>query len=112
MVITQKQSSFLHYLQMIFFVLLALYFGRGLFIPLFYGLFIAIVLYPVCKALEKKKIPKPVAIFICLLIVAILIAALIALLIFEVKSFTKDLPQLQNHPQEAGRARHLQRSAA
>ena len=29
-----------------------LYFGKTLFIPLFYGLFIAIVLYPICRWLE------------------------------------------------------------
>ena len=92
---TQKQSSFLRYLQIVFFIVLALYFGRGLFIPLFYGLFIAIVLYPVCKFLESKKIPKAIAIFICLIIVAIFIGSLFLLLVAEVRSFTENLPQLQ-----------------
>ena len=92
----QKKLSFLHYLQIIFLIVLALYFGRGLFIPLFYGLFIAIVLYPVCKVLESKKIPKAIAISICLLIVTIIMAALLLLLVFEVRSFSENLPQLQN----------------
>lgn len=93
---TQAKPSFLEYLQKIFFLILALYFGRELFIPLFYGLFIAIVLFPVCKKLESKKIPKTIAIFICLLIVAALIGTLFLLLWFEVRSFTENLPLLQN----------------
>jgi predicted PurR-regulated permease PerM len=93
---TQKESSFLRYLQIVLIFALALYFGRKLFIPLFYGLFIAIVLYPVCKFLELKKVPKTIAIFICLIIVTLLIGSLFLLLLAEVKSFTENLPQLQN----------------
>ena len=85
----------MRYLQIIFFVGLLFYFGKILFIPLFYGLFIAIVLYPVCKYLERKGWPKSLAVTVCLLIVTILIAALVLLLILEIKAFTKDLPQLQ-----------------
>jgi predicted PurR-regulated permease PerM len=100
--ITQKlfsnkhlQFSLLQYLQIIFFTALILYFGRILFIPLFYGLFIAIVLYPVNKYLERKGWPRSLAIAVCLLIVTILIAALLMLLFFEIKAFTQDLPELQ-----------------
>lgn len=92
----QKKTFFLRYLQIAFLFILALYFGRELFIPLFYGLFIAIVLYPICKFLESKKIPKTIAILICLIIVAILIGSLFLLLVAEVRSFSENLPQLQN----------------
>jgi predicted PurR-regulated permease PerM len=91
----QNKFSLLQYLQITFFIGLLFYFGKILFIPLFYGLFIAIVLYPVCKYLERKGWPKTIAITVCLLIVTILIAALVLLLILQVKAFTKDLPQLQ-----------------
>lgn len=91
----QKQFNFLHKIAIGFFIVLTLYFGRILFIPLFYGLFISIVLYPVCRALENMGVPKTVAIAVCLLIVTFLIAGLILLLIFEIKAFTSDLSQLQ-----------------
>ncbi len=82
-------------LQMIFFSLVLLYFGQTMFIPLFYGLFIAIVLYPVCKWLEQKKWPASLAIALSLSIVAILFAALIALLIMQLNAFQKDFPELK-----------------
>ncbi len=92
----QRQAqSILRYMQIIVFAGLILYFGRILFIPLFYGLFIAIVLYPISKYLERKRWPGSLAITVCLLIVTVLIAALILLLVLEVKAFMRDLPGLQ-----------------
>jgi len=95
-IIPIQKLSFLRLLQIVFFVVLALFFGKTLFIPLSYGLFTAVILYPVCKSLEKRKISKQVAIFICLLIIALLITVLLLLLTFEIKAFANDLPLLQN----------------
>ncbi len=53
-----------------------LYFGRTLFIPLSYGLFIALLLYPVCRQLEIYRISRPMAILISLLLLGILIGLL------------------------------------
>ena len=91
----QKDLLLLRYLQITFFVALLFYFGKILFIPLFYGLFIAVVLYPLCKYFERKGLPRSVAVTICLLIVTILIAALTLLVVLEINAFVKDLPQLQ-----------------
>ncbi len=82
-------------LQLVFFSLILLYFGQTLFIPLFYGLFIAIVLYPVCKWLEQKKWPRSLAIALSLSIVVILFAALITLLAMQLNAFQKDFPELK-----------------
>ena len=91
----EKKPDLLRYLQIVVLVVLILFLGKTLFIPLFFGLFIAIVLYPVCKALEQKRFPKAFAIFVCLLIITVIIAALIMLLILEIKAFSVDFPQLQ-----------------
>jgi predicted PurR-regulated permease PerM len=85
----------LKYLQIVFFLAVIFYLGKILFIPLFYGLFVATVLYPVCKWLESKGIPKGLAIAFCLLIVTILIGLLLLLFVAEIKAFSEDLPQLQ-----------------
>ena len=42
------------YLLLLLLVLVLLYAGRTLFVPMFYGLFIAIILYPLCRWLENK----------------------------------------------------------
>lgn len=75
-------------------VILLLYFGRTLFVPMFYGLFIAIVLYPICRWLERHGFSKSMAITTGLLIVLLLFAALAWLLMLQFSTFRHDLPEL------------------
>lgn len=93
---TNHTPSILKYLQIIFFAAVILYFGKTLFIPLFFGLLIAIVMYPICKWLEHHRWSKPLAITACLLMVAVLFAALLVLLVWQLKTFNKEVPELLN----------------
>jgi len=77
-------------------IVFLLYTGRSLFIPLFFGLLIAIVLYPVCKWLEIKKLPRSLAIALSLSIVMILMAALVFLFAWQWQTFSKDIPMLRD----------------
>ncbi len=81
--------------------ILLLYFGRTLFVPMFYGLFIAIVLYPVCRWMEKHGFPRSLAIATGLLVVFLLFAALVWLLIAQLNAFLNDLPELKAKLQPA-----------
>lgn len=87
-------SDILRYCYLVSFIILLLFFGQVLFIPMFYGLFIAMVMYPVCRWLEKKHITRGIAIGICLGIVAVLFLALVALLGWQVALFRQDIPEL------------------
>jgi predicted PurR-regulated permease PerM len=98
---TSITRSVLTWLQVILFSALILYWGKILFIPLFFGLLIAIVMYPVCKWLENRGLNKIYAITICLLIVTLLIAALLALLVWQLKVFSKDAPLILNRLESA-----------
>lgn len=87
-------TTVLRLLQIILFTSLILYFGSGLLIPMFYGLLIAIVLYPMCRSLEQRGWPRSLAITAGLSIVILLFAALCALFIFQVNMLREDLPAL------------------
>ncbi|MEP7110882.1 MAG: hypothetical protein ABI760_23000 [Ferruginibacter sp.] len=52
-----------------------LYYGKALFVPMMYGLFSAIVLYPICCWLQQHHCSKTFAITLSLLLVAILFVA-------------------------------------
>ena len=91
-----RNPSFLKSVQLIVFTALVLYFGRDLFVPMCYGLLIAIVLYPVCGWLERHHWPRSLSIAVGLLIVFILFSALITLLVIQANIFGKDLPELLN----------------
>jgi predicted PurR-regulated permease PerM len=96
-----NKSSVLNYLQVILFTAVILYFGKTLFIPLFFGLLVAIVMHPVCKWLENHGLNKALAITCCLLIVGLLFAGLLALVIWQLKAFGKDAPAIFQKMQEA-----------
>lgn len=86
--------SALRLLQTIFFLSVILYFGRSFFVPILYGLLIAIILYPVCKKLETRGWPRSMAIAFCLFIVAIFFSALAILLGLQLDELRKDMPEL------------------
>jgi predicted PurR-regulated permease PerM len=84
-----------NYILSTFFLFALLYFGKTLFIPLAYGLFIAIVLYPFCKWLEQHGFSRTFGVTISLLLVIVLFSILITILALQLKAFTNDLPELQ-----------------
>lgn len=86
----------LKHLQIILFAGVILYFGKTVFVPISYGLLIAMVLYPVCKGLERRRWPRSLAITAGLLIVFILFGLLIALLFMQVNALRQDIPLLLN----------------
>lgn len=86
--------SLINYLQLIFFGSVILYFGSTLFIPMLYGLLIAIVLYPICKWLERHRWPRSLAITAGLMVVVIIFGALVSLLIIQANIFWREVPEL------------------
>lgn len=93
---SQTMSSVLRYLQVILFAAVILYFGKILFIPLFLGLLIAIIMHPVAKWFESVGFSKTLAITVCLFIVAVLITLLLVILIWQVNVFGNDAPEIIN----------------
>jgi predicted PurR-regulated permease PerM len=77
----------------LFFFILSI--GSTLLIPLAFAFVFSLFLYPLCRKLEQKGIPRGFAILICLLIVVGFVY-LLGLLIYEnIVSFSADLPQMQ-----------------
>jgi predicted PurR-regulated permease PerM len=84
----------LKYLQILVFTSILLYFGKALFIPLFFGLLTAIITYPVARRLELKGWGKAPAIAVCLLLVALLIGLLLFLFFWQAGVLMKTMPVL------------------
>jgi len=72
-----------------------LYAGQAVLIPMCYGLFIAIVLYPFCRWLEKHHWPRSAAIGAGLFFVAALFILLLIILELQLNAFRQDLPDLK-----------------
>ena len=87
-------SSVAKYLQIVLFAVLLLYLGRSLFIPLFFGLLVALLLYPLSHWLEKKHWSRSLAIAFLLSLVVLVFLALIGLLGMEMNTFIRDIPKI------------------
>jgi predicted PurR-regulated permease PerM len=87
-------TKILGWIQILFIAGIVLYLGKVLFVPLLFGLLFAMMMYPICKKMEKKGVPRSVAITILLFFILILFIVLIWLLIVEVNSFLTDLPMV------------------
>lgn len=81
-------------LQYFFFIVVILYLGRSLFIPLSVGLLISFILYPFCLWLEHHKVPRLWAIFIGLLTFLLITSSVVVLLGYQFVQFMHEWPEL------------------
>lgn len=87
-------TNTLKYLLLTLSVGLLLFLGKPLFIPMFFGLLVAIVVYPICKNLEKRGVGRSLSIGILLGLVTILAFGLLLVLFIQMQLFQKDLPDI------------------
>lgn len=73
-----------------------LYLGKSIFIPLSFALLICFILYPSCERLERKGMPRAVAIGLNLLGITILLLLISYLLISQFAKFASDWPVLKS----------------
>ncbi|QHT65286.1 AI-2E family transporter [Rhodocytophaga rosea] len=67
---------------------------RAVLIPLAFSILLAIILYPLCRRLEKWKIGRIWAIIICLIVATVLVGGVITFISMQIMAFSNDLPQL------------------
>jgi predicted PurR-regulated permease PerM len=85
-----RKISYLEILQYTLLISVLLYFGKALFIPLSFAILISFILYPICKLMEKKAVPKSVAIFISLLGMVLLISSIAYLFFLQIIAFSNE----------------------
>lgn len=90
-----SEINWLKWLQYVVLGAVILYVGRTLFIPLSFALLISFVLYPICKWMERKGLPRWIAILLCLLLLVGLVGGLAFLLIRQMLTFGQEWPALQ-----------------
>lgn len=69
---------------------------REILIPITFSLLIAILLNPVCNQLERRNIPKVIAIIIVIIITIMIISGIMYFLSLEIMGFSDQLPALKN----------------
>ena len=90
----EKITKITQPLFLIVLIIALLTFLKGFLIPFSFGLLIALIVYPVCKKLENKKVPRSIAIFISLFIVAVILSTIIFIFILQLKVLNKEIPEI------------------
>jgi len=76
-------------------IILFMYLGKSVLVPLFLSFLVAILLHPVVRFLERKGFPRALAAIVTLLTFMILLGGLFYFFSHQVVRLTRDLPSLQ-----------------
>jgi predicted PurR-regulated permease PerM len=76
---------------LIIIIIAAMIIGKALLVPLFVSGFIAMLLTSTCNLLERRKIPRSIAAFICLAIFILILGGILFLIYLQVRGFMNDL---------------------
>lgn len=76
-------------------ILLFMYEGRSVFVPLFFSFLVAILLHPVARFLEKKRFPRSLAAVVTLLMFLIFFGGIFYFFSHQMVRLSRDLPSLQ-----------------
>ncbi|AOW09800.1 AI-2E family transporter [Flavobacterium gilvum] len=90
-----KKTTPLEIFQYLFVVLVILYFGKSLFIPLSFALLISFLLYPICRWLEQKGIYRSFAIGLSLISIVFIFTAILYLLLAQIIEFSNEWESLE-----------------
>jgi predicted PurR-regulated permease PerM len=67
---------------------------KGILIPLVFGILFSVLLFPLANRFENWKIPRVLAIFICLLLTLAAIGGILYAVSMQISNFTEVVPQL------------------
>lgn len=98
------QTSALHravlFLLLVFLVVAGLYFAKPFLVPLCFGALLAMLFLPLSRWLERKHIPKGLAILICILVLLSIITLVVLLISWQVTDLTGEVSNIQNKLQQ------------
>lgn len=99
---TISLSSVIKKLALLFLIFTGLYFAQDFLMPLCIGGILATLFLPFCHWMEKKKIPKAIAVFISLLVLLLLIFMIISLVGYKISELISDIEILKQKIIETG----------
>jgi predicted PurR-regulated permease PerM len=99
---TTSLSEVIKKLLVLFLVFSGIYFAKNFLMPMCIGGILATIFIPFCNWLEKKKLNKGLAVFICFLSLLLLIFIMISLLGYKITELISDIASLKLKVIETG----------
>ncbi len=69
-----------------------LYLGKPIFLPMALGLFLTLLLTPLVTALQRRRLPRALAVVLVILLVAVMLVGVVSLISLQLTSLIDDLP--------------------
>jgi predicted PurR-regulated permease PerM len=79
----------------VFLVFTGLYYGKEFLMPIFIGGVLATLFLPICKWLENKKVPKAIAVLLCMIALLCVFVGISSLIGWQLKTLSNDLPRIK-----------------
>jgi predicted PurR-regulated permease PerM len=98
---TTTITSVIKKLLLLFLVFAGLYYAQAFLMPLFIGGILATLFLPFCNWMEKKKIPKGLAVFTCLLSLILIMVSIVLLLGWKIYDLLDDFAMIKKVAIEA-----------
>ncbi len=99
---TTSISLVIKKLLVLFLIVSGLYFAKDFLMPLCIGGILATLFLPFCNWMEKKRLPKSIAVSVCFLGLLLLIFILISLLGYKISELINDISTLKEKAIEIG----------
>lgn len=99
---TATSTSVIKKLLLLFLVFAGLYFAKEFLMPIAIGGIVATLFLPFCKWMEKKNLPRFLAVFICLLVILLAISGVGALLGWQISELSNDAAKIKQKALETG----------
>jgi putative heme transporter len=75
-------------------IVYGLYMLQDILIPLVFSVLFSVLLYPICRRLERWRVPRTLAIFMSMILLSCVIGFLVYLSTIQIASFAEELPKL------------------
>lgn len=93
---TISATAVIKRLLLLFLVIAGMYFARTFLIPLTIGMVLATLFLPVCHWLERHRVPRSVAVGLCMIVILIFIAGIFTLIGWQVTSLAHDFELIKD----------------
>lgn len=88
---TISNSSIIKKILLVFLIFAGLYFSKPFLMPLFIGGILMTLFLPFSNWMERKKIPKGLAVFLCFLSLSLIIVGFVSLLSWKISDLMEDM---------------------
>lgn len=81
-------------------LIIVLFLGRDVFVPLAFAALLSVLLYPLSDFLERHKVPRLLSIFIAVTIASVVLACLATIIAMQIGQFGEEIPRIKKESME------------